>query len=176
MLTIEAIRTAYALAATCSHGWAVALRNAGPAAREAAFRAAVERQDVEPLNTAHREQVAREQEEGMTSWVGVTATPEFSHTTGSGSLAWRVHPDGSATVSTGREVDVEVTAVPGQFLPIPGDGRLVAMLRLAANAVQTGECQMGMYRAARMEPPAPVVPFYYEDGTPGGLPSGDRWQ
>lgn len=178
-LTIPAIRTAYALAATFGHGWATALRNAGPAAREAAIATAAAMQSVSFLNVPHEAQVARDQADGMTSWVGVLATPELAHITGSGSIAWRIHPDGSATISsganvyaadgewsrtlTGREVVAEITAAPGVFVAVPGEGRLAAMLRMAANAVQTGETQQGLYRVQAGRDDAPAAAAVHSD-------------
>ena len=167
ILTLDAIRTGYALGATFGHGWAVALRDAGPLVRESTMREAVENDSISPLNRLHEEQEAQER--------GILATPSFAHITRSGSITWQVHPDGSATISsgantyafdgewprtlTGRTVVTEITAAPGVFVAVPGDGRLVAMLRMAANAVWTGECQPGICRASMMserEDPAPI--------------------
>lgn len=162
-ITLPAIRTAYALAASCGHGWATSLRWAGHDAREAVFAQAVETQDLTVLNALHLKQVAANQAEGMQDWAGVPAS--LSHVSGSGTLGWEVQPDGSAIVTVGknrsefsgwdtrklgRDVVATVTARPGEWTGIYiDDERLTNIIRIACNAVQTSEPQDGMARAAR---------------------------
>lgn len=166
-ITLPAIRTAYALAATCSHGWATSLRWAGHDAREAAFTAAVENQDISLLSHLHLKHVEENIASGSQDWEGVK--PSFVHVTGSGTLGWEVQSDGSAILTAGRnryegsgwdtrfagrDVAVTVTATPGVWASasVEGDNHASNILRAALNAVQSGEPQ----EFRRMFEPEPV--------------------